>query len=217
MCQATRARSDRVRRRSEGSSRLTRGCGSRRRSPRPLLPPPRGASRAAPGSAPPRGRCRSAAVGASSIAASSPSSHSSSASQSVTSAARRSRITGACTSARSRSDTIVTTTSVVVRTPGVASRCSACSLRIASADDHHGIAELGHRRVDVDQVECDPRRDVEPCPQDREHLGGDAAEREQLVGLRDRARSPRSRPDPRCSCRHGVERLADREHTGRAR
>ena len=39
-----------------------------------------------------------------------------------------------------RSCTIVTITSVLVRTPGVASRCSACSLRIASAAIMNGSA-----------------------------------------------------------------------------
>ena len=112
----------------------------------------------------------------------------SAASQSVRSAATRRRITGAWSNARARSCTIVTTTSVLVRTPGVASRCSAWSLRIASAAIITGspISRTTFSLSTADRSSTTAVGHVEPLLQRLEQLRGDLGQREQLGWLRKR-------------------------------
>ena len=104
-------------------------------------------------------------------------------SQSVAAAVRFTRMLGACTGERSRSLTMATTTSVAVRTPGVASRWRAWSLRMARAATICGSPSSAHGGVDVGQVERHRCGHVEPPPEDVEQLGGGVVQGEQLVGL----------------------------------
>ena len=164
-----------------GHEAVRRRCGSRRRTPAGRPRRRRGAGRAASGSAAPRDPRRRRWPGASALPPASSSARA--ASQSVVSAASRSRITGAWSRARSRSWTIVTTTSVVVRTPGRGDQVQRLQLAHRQRRDHHRVAHLPDGRVDLGEVERHLVGHGEPPAEDLEQLGGDGVEGDQLVGL----------------------------------
>ena len=179
----------------------TPSSGYRRRRPRGPRAPLRGAVGGGRGIVRSRGRprgCRGASPGDGCWPLGSWVSCSKAASQSVSSARNLSRITGAWTRARSRSLTIDSTTSVLVRTPGERQQAKGLQLAHRQRGDHHRIGHLAHDGIDVAQVERDEAGHAEPTAEGVEELFGDRVQRQERVGFEDHLG-----PRPRCVIGHG--------------